>query len=66
MLYQVETVYDEEAYSALAYLMIRKLRRWPRILLLITGFFSIVGAALLMIYEGRFRRLRALCCCWAI
>ena len=45
------TRYTEEAYNALAYLMIRKLRKWPRLLVILTGFVSVAGAAAMMILQ---------------
>lgn len=50
--YRAVTRYDEEAYNALAYLMIRKLRRWPRIALIAVGLITALGSALLMLYTG--------------
>lgn len=50
--FRATTRYDEEAYNALAYLMIRKLRKWPRILLLVTGLVTAFGSAVLMLYQG--------------
>lgn len=50
--FRASTRYDEEAYNALAYLMIRKLRKWPRILLMVVGLVTSFGSALLMLYQG--------------
>lgn len=44
--------YDEAAYNALAYLMIRKLRKWPRILLIAVGMITAAGSAVLMLVQG--------------
>ena len=49
ILHEAKTVYDQEAYSALAGLMICKLRKWPRLVLIFTGFVSVAGAAAIMI-----------------
>lgn len=46
------TYYTDEAYNALAYLMIRKLRRWPRLLVILTGLASIAGAVAVMIMKN--------------
>ena len=53
ILHEAKTVYDQEAYNALAGLMIRKLRKWPRLVLIFTGFVSVAGAAAIMIAQGR-------------
>ena len=53
ILHEAKTVYDQEAYSALASLMICKLRKWPRLVLIFTGFVSVAGAAAIMIAQGR-------------
>ena len=52
ILHEAKTVYDQEAYNALAGLMIRKLRKWPRLVLIFTGFVSVAGAAAIMIAQG--------------
>ena len=49
--FQGTTQYNEEAYRALAYLMIRKLRKWPRLMVIATGLVSIAGATAMMILE---------------
>ena len=46
--YEIKTRYDEAAYTALVHLMMKKLRRWPRLILLATGFISVAGAAAVM------------------
>ncbi len=51
-LYAAKTVYDEAAYRALVWLMLRKLRPWPRYLVMATGLFSMVGAGYVMISTG--------------
>lgn len=53
ILHEAKTVYDQEAYSALAGLMICKLRKWPRLVLIFTGLVSVAGAAAIMIAQGR-------------
>lgn len=58
--YEATTVYDEEAYNALAYLMIHRLRKWPRFLLLVTGFVSVIGSAAMMIAQGRVTAIGAI------
>lgn len=50
--YRAVTRYDEEAYNALAYLMIRRLRRWPRIALIAVGMITALGSAVLMLCVG--------------
>ena len=50
--YQAKTRYDKEACDALAFLMMNRLRKWPRIILLVTGLLSIVGAAWYMLQAG--------------
>lgn len=51
--FRASTRYDEDAYNALAYLMIRKVRKWPRILLMVVGLATSFGSALLMLFQGR-------------
>ncbi len=51
-LYTCKTVYDEAAYTALVHLMMKKLRRWPRRVILLTGFVSMTGAAAMMFMQG--------------
>ncbi len=51
--YEAATTYDEAAYAALAYLMIRRLRRAPRLILIVLGLATVVGAAVMMLLEGR-------------
>ena len=51
-LYTCKTVYDEAAYTALVHLMMKKLRRWPRRIILLTGFVSMMGAAAMMFMQG--------------
>lgn len=46
------TEYNEKAYHALAYLMIHRLRKWPRILLIITGMVTTLASAFMMLYAG--------------
>ena len=50
ILHEAKTVYDQEAYSALASLMICKLRKWPRLVLIFTGFVSVAGAAAIKLF----------------
>lgn len=50
--FRASTRYDEDAYNALAYLMIRKLRKWPRLLLMVVGLATSFGSALLMLFQG--------------
>ena len=52
ILFRATTRYDEEAYNALAYLMIHKLRKWPRIMLIIVGLLTALGLGVLMLYTG--------------
>lgn len=47
------TKYTEEAYNVLAYLMICKLRKWPRMLVILTGCVSVIGSAAMMILQGQ-------------
>lgn len=51
-LFQIETVYDEAAYAALAYLMMRHVRRWPRYMVLGTGLASVCLSGYAMISTG--------------
>jgi len=51
--YRASTEYDEKAYHALAYLMIHRLRKWPRIMLIATGMATTVVSAVIMLYTGR-------------
>lgn len=51
--FRATTRYDEKAYNALAYLMIRKLRKWPRIMLIVIGLVTSFGSAVLMLYQGK-------------
>ena len=50
--YEIKTRYDEAAYTALVHLMMKKLRRWPRLILLATGFISVAGSAAVMFTQG--------------
>lgn len=50
--FTVTTVYDQAAYIALVNLMMNKLRRWPRMIILATGFVSVVGSGMLMLTQG--------------
>lgn len=50
--FRAVTRYDETACSALAYLMIHKLRKTPRIMLIIVGMLTAFGSAALMLYGG--------------
>lgn len=47
------TTYDEQVCAALAYLMLNKLRRWPRMAILSTGIVTAVAAGMIMLTEGR-------------
>ena len=51
--YQATTEYGEEACNALAYLMIRRLRKWPRWMLVVTGLVTVVASAGMMIFNGQ-------------
>lgn len=51
--YQATTEYGEEACRALAYLMIRRLRKWPRWMLVITGIITVIGSAAIMLLNGQ-------------
>lgn len=50
--FKATTCYDEEAYNVLTYLMIHKLRKWPRIMLIIVGLLTALGSGVLMLYTG--------------
>ena len=50
--FSVTTVYDEAAYAALVRLMMKKLRRWPRYVLIGTGLLSIAGAGYAMLTQS--------------
>ena len=50
--FEVVTVYDEAAYAALVRLMMKKLRRWPRYLLMGTGILSIAGAGYAILIQN--------------
>ena len=50
--YEIKTRYDEAAYAALVHLMMKKLRRWPRLVILATGFVSVAGSAAVMFTQG--------------
>lgn len=47
------TTYDEQICSSLVYLMLCRLRRWPRYMLLALGLFTAVIAGMIMLTEGR-------------
>lgn len=49
----VSTTYDEEACASLVYLMLCKLRRWPRYMLMGLGLATAVIAGMIMLVEGR-------------
>lgn len=51
--YQAETRYDKAACDALAYLMMNRLRVWPRRMVLCTGLLSIVGATWYLVWSGQ-------------
>lgn len=51
--YQAETCYDKDACDALAYLMTKRLRVWPRRILLLTGLASIVLATWYLIQSAQ-------------
>ena len=55
--FKAATRYDEEAYNALAYLMIHKLRKWPRIMLIVVGMLTALGSGVLMLYTGNLSAL---------
>ena len=44
-LFEAKTIYDQEAYRALVQLMLRRLRRWPRLAVLSLGFLTLIAAA---------------------
>jgi hypothetical protein len=48
-LYRVETVYDEAAYAVLVRLMMKRLRRWPRRMILATGLISVLWAGYVLL-----------------
>lgn len=50
--YEIKTRYDEAAYAALVHLMMKKLRRWPRLVILASGFVSVAGSAAVMFTQG--------------
>ena len=50
--FEVRTRYDEAAYRALVCLMIGRLRRWPRRVVLLTGFTAVIVSAWIMIASG--------------
>ena len=47
-----QTTYDEQICSSLVYLMLHKLRRWPRYILLARGFATVIISGLIMLTEG--------------
>lgn len=50
--FRAVTRYDENACNALAYLMIHRLRKVPRIMLIVAGMLTAFGSAALMLYIG--------------
>ena len=50
---RVSTTYDEQICSSLVYLMLCKLRRWPRYMLLALGLATVVLPGMLILTEGR-------------
>ncbi len=44
-LFEAKTTYDQNAYRALVQLMLRRLRRWPRLAVLSLGFLTLAAAA---------------------
>ena len=55
--FKAATRYDEEAYNALAYLMIHKLRKSPRVMLIIVGMLTALGSGVLMLCTGQLSAL---------
>lgn len=49
----VSTTYDEQICSSLVYLMLYKLRKWPRYMLMALGVATAVIAGMIMLAEGR-------------
>lgn len=49
----VSTTYDEQICSSLVYLMLYKLRKWPRYMLMALGLATAVIAGMIMLAEGR-------------
>lgn len=49
----VTTTYDEQICSSLVYLMLYKLRRWPRYMLMGLGLATAVIAGMIMLTEGK-------------
>ena len=47
------TTYDEKICESLVYLMLRKLRKWPRYALLLLGLLTAVGAGWVMLAAGQ-------------
>ena len=50
--HKATTEYNEEAYNALAFLMMRRLRKLPRILLIVSGLITVALSAVVMIRSG--------------
>ena len=50
---RVTTTYDEKICDSLVYLMLYRLRRWPRFLLMGVGLITAVLAGMIMVTEGR-------------
>lgn len=53
----VKTTYDEQVCASLAYLMLNKLRKWPRYAILSFGMVTTVAAGMIMLTEGRVNAL---------
>lgn len=51
-IYQAVTTYDEQAYAMLVHLMSRKLRRWPRYMILGTGLATVLLPAMYMVLQS--------------
>lgn len=49
----VSTTYDEQICESLVYLMLYRLRRWPRFMLIALGLITAVLAGMMMLTEGR-------------
>lgn len=50
---QAQTTYNERICESLVYLMLCKLRRWPRYILIATGMLTAVASGMLMVRDGR-------------